>query len=126
MSDFYLLDENKQPVRVEGDDQLSIIKRWAQGIEPLRQTALDRLDDDKVIVSTVFLGIDHSFHFAVKEYLEGKEILFGDGAPHVPVLWETMIFGGAHDMYQERYASHEAALAGHARALELAIRGLPQ
>ena len=59
MSDFYLLDENKQPVRVEGDDQLSI-------------------------------------------------------------------FGGAHDMYQERYASHEAALAGHARALELAIRGLPQ
>lgn len=35
-------------------------------------------------------------------------------------------FRGAHDMYQERYASREAALAGHAKALDLATSELPQ
>lgn len=46
-------------------------------------------------VSTVFLGVDHSH---------------GSG---MPVLWETMVFGGHLDQHQERYTSHEAAVAGH-------------
>lgn len=54
-----------------------------------------------VFVSTVFLGLDHS--------LRGK----------IPVLWETMIFGGEHDQYQERYTSHKDALKGHQTALNL-------
>lgn len=62
-------------------------------------------------VSTVFLGLDHSFGLA------------GD---RLPLLWETMIFGGKHDGYVDRYSSRGAALKGHAKALELAIRGLPQ
>lgn len=40
-----------------------------------------------VRVSTVFLGLDHF------------------GRVGEPVLWETMIFGGAHDGYQARYTS---------------------
>lgn len=55
-----------------------------------------------VRVSTVFLGIDHNW---------------GRGPP---VLWETMIFGGPHDEFQERYSSHESAVAGHARAVRIA------
>lgn len=55
-------------------------------------------------VSTVFLGIDHSF---------GR----GDG----PILFETMIFGGPHDRFQERYATWDEAIAGHAKALALAL-----
>lgn len=57
--------------------------------------------DDQVRVSTVFLGMDHSF---------------SDNAP--PVLWETMIFGGKYDQFQNRYTSQEDALAGHARAVK--------
>lgn len=56
----------------------------------------------KVCISTVFLGIDHSW-----------------GDDEKPVLWETMIFGGKHDDYQERYTSVEAALAGHNLACQL-------
>lgn len=52
-------------------------------------------------VSTVFLGVDHGFA----------------GGP--PVLWETMIFGGTHDQYQERYTSLAAAKEGHKRAVKL-------
>lgn len=54
-------------------------------------------------VSTVFLGIDH-------QYLEGP-----------PLLFETMIFGGEHDQFMERYSSWEDAEQGHKHALELVM-----
>ena len=34
-----------------------------------------------------------------------------------PLLFETMIFGGPHDGYQERYTFWDEAEAGHAKAL---------
>lgn len=52
-------------------------------------------------VSTVFLGIDHSFG--------------GD----TPILFETMIFGGEHDQYQERYSTYKKAKQGHLDAVEM-------
>ena len=52
-------------------------------------------------VSTVFLGIDHNF---------------GDGPP---LLFETMIFGGKYDNWQDRYATREEALAGHEAAIRM-------
>jgi hypothetical protein len=30
-----------------------------------------------------------------------------------PVLWETTVFGGPHNLCQERYTSQAAALNGH-------------
>lgn len=55
----------------------------------------------RLMVSTVFLGLDHNW---------------GDGPP---VLWETMIFGGPFNEYQERYRSRLDALRGHQQALGL-------
>lgn len=51
-------------------------------------------------ISTVFLGLDHSF---------------GDGPP---MLFETMIFGGSLDGEQERYSTWDEAEAGHKRWVE--------
>lgn len=73
---------------------------WARDLSD-RQVANDELTE-KVQISTVFLGMDHNFI--------GK----GD-----PILWETMIFGGKHDGYQERYTSREEALIGHQKAIDL-------
>jgi hypothetical protein len=56
-----------------------------------------------VRVSTVWLGLDHN--------------LFGP--PHI---FETMIFGGAHDGTLWRYSSHAEAVTGHAAAVELVRR----
>lgn len=56
-------------------------------------------------VSTVFLSMDHS--------LGG---LIGDGSP---VLFETMVFGGEHDEYQERYHTYDEAEEGHKRICEM-------
>ena len=52
-------------------------------------------------VSTVFLHFDHGLNF---------------GSPlesFAPVLFESMIFGGAHDEYQRRYCTYDEALEGH-------------
>ena len=56
-----------------------------------------------VLVSTMFLGFDHNMD-----------------SRGPPVLWETMIFGGKKDGYQERYASHVEAYKGHKKAVKLA------
>ena len=60
-------------------------------------------------ISTVFLGLDHSF---------------GDGPP---LIFETMVFAAEDgkvtsyaDEYCERYTSEASALEGHERALEWA------
>lgn len=52
---------------------------------------------NEIRISTVFLGIDHSF-----------------GVGGRPILFETMAFGGVMDGKCERYATEEEARAGHA------------
>lgn len=99
----YLLDKNGQPYKEK--DLLT----WAQEFEAMeRHLAVDiiKLQKGSLRVSTVFLGIDHSFG--------GQE----------PVLWETMVFAstsatrlpaGLDDIDEdcERYSSRAAALEGH-------------
>lgn len=60
-----------------------------------------------VRVSTVWFGIDMGYGFIT-------------GGP--PLIFETMIFGGAHHESQWRYATHAEAVAGHAAAVELVRR----
>lgn len=100
MSDKYILDERGEPKAAD----LMTWANWFEG-NPSRHLAKDERGDVKV--STVFLSIDHNW---------------GDGPP---VLWETMIFGGKHDQYQERYTSRAAALEGHALACSLAFAAEP-
>lgn len=97
MSDKYILDARGEPVICR---DLMAWARWFEANDDRRVVAQDTVG--VVMVSTVFLGLDHAW---------------GHGRP---LLWETMIFGGAHDRYQERYASRAEAVAGHARALALA------
>lgn len=88
---YYILDDagNAVPVPV------AALAVWAKRPHSSR-VAREEIGD--VLVSTIFLGIDHNF------------------SEHgSPVLWETMVFGGAHDQAQERYTSKTDALAGHAR-----------
>lgn len=53
----------------------------------------------RIEVSTIFLVLDHGWNGSV------------------PILWETMVFGGPDDMEQRRYSSRAAAVAGHAEAV---------
>ena len=99
MSDKYILDEQGNPVPCE---DLYKWGRWLEGDEN-RILKHDYILSKRILVSTVFLGVDHNF---------------GDDGP--PVLWETMIFGGKHNDYQDRYTSKENALIGHQLALAMA------
>ncbi len=94
--DEYILDADGNPVPC--DDVLEWAK-WFQGAD--RCVAKTEISDG-VNVSTVFLGLDHNF-------MGGT-----------PVLWETMIFGGPHDQYCDRYTSREDALRGHEMAVAIA------
>ena len=93
----YILDENHQPVKAS-------TLTWARCLEMSdRQVALSETELHEV--STVFLGLDHSF---------------GNGPP---ILFETMVFarerGGdgqrlGDDLgLMDRYATWDEALKGH-------------
>jgi len=70
------------------------LRTWAKSIEGNHHVADETIGEARV--STVFLGLDHSF-----------------GGP-VPILFETMVFGGALDGEQVRYTNWDDAERGHA------------
>ena len=89
----YILN-GKLPVKC--DDVIE----WADWLEKSnRHVCLT--EKDGVKVSTVFLGIDYSFE------------------DNLPLLFETMVFGGKHDEDLWRYSTWEEAEKGHADALKL-------
>jgi hypothetical protein len=77
-------------------EPIETFREWcALFASPERLVAFDVLGD--VEVSTVWLGIDYSF---------------GRG---VPLIYETMVFGGELHEVGERYPNRIAAQAGHDR-----------
>jgi hypothetical protein len=96
MRGLYILDANGaiQPVT----DVLQWAE-WMESHEAESRIGNTRLPDNTVI-STIFLGID---------------LL---GIP--PRVFETMIFGGEHHHYMDRYHTRDEAVIGHQRAVMLA------
>jgi hypothetical protein len=79
------------PVAVEDSDYRELLHNE-------RTVAKDTVGDSDI--STVFLGLDHGW---------------GDGPP---VLYETMVFGGAMSDEQVRYCTRQEAIAGHAAMIK--------
>ena len=77
------------------------LDQWANGALANSVAKTDvGVSGTTVHVSTVWLGLDHSF---------------GDG----PLLiFETMVFGGNLDLEMDRYTTEAEALAGHAAMCE--------
>jgi len=95
LTDYYKLGKDgKTPEPVKDLDESP--SSWGQN----KIVKQDHIEE--IFISTVFLGLDHSYNS------------FGP-----PILFETMIFGGEHDLYQERYASWGDAVEGHQNAINL-------
>ncbi|HXH35723.1 MAG TPA: hypothetical protein VNJ54_15175 [Plantibacter sp.] len=87
MSDYYGIDG--EPIMQD---------EWIRTPFSDRRVAVDEFDGGRV--STVHLGLDHSY-----------------GGP--PLIFETMIFDGEHDGERWRYTTLAEAKVGHARAVAL-------
>ncbi len=77
-------------------------KRIVRGQRRSSKRVITRINaqrNEPILLSTVFLGVDHSF--------------IGE-----PVLFETMIFGGKHDGRQWRYTTFDDAIANHKKLKE--------
>ena len=96
MSMWYILDNNNKPIRSTSKTEAV---DWMENNPQRKVVKQEHIGD--VYISTVFLGLDHSWN------------------SDIPVLWETMIFGEEYDQYQDRYTSYKDALEGHKKALEL-------
>lgn len=91
--DAYIL-EGHEPKAVTLDEYFEWQK--AEGKEVKR---VDSTHVGDIWVSTVFLGLDHGYN-------------------GIPVLFETMVFGGDYDLSCDRYHTWAEAEAGHAEWVE--------
>lgn len=93
----YILDAEGNPVPCE---DLMTWAKWFQEAGDSVRVALDQTKEGTV--STIFLGLDHSF-----------------GVGNVPLLYETMVFTkDSDDQEQIRYPNKEEALRGHKQMVE--------
>jgi hypothetical protein len=99
MNNKYYVLRGKTPVQVD----LLTWGRWFEDIKK-RRIAFTQITAD-IFVSTIFLGIDHSF-----------------GDTHLPILFETMIMGDGSDTQQWRCAFYNQALKQHTNAVKIAKR----
>ena len=103
VSDFYEMDKQRNvtgPYSV--DEMIKMIPANSFGFSKLIQQT--HIKD--CVISTVFLGLDHSYSYFEKEG---------------PVLFETMIFckdDMRDDVYQVRYETVAEALKGHGTAMK--------
>lgn len=99
MSRLYILDGEGNP------EPMPDLATWGQWCMLANRT-LQRSEVNGLLVSTVFLGMDHSY---------------GSGPP---LLWETMVFqeGSSMDVECQRYATRSEALAGHAALVARATK----
>ena len=95
---YYGLDANRNVVPINSRD-------WANGYAKDKRVALTEVGGYHV--STVFLGLDHSF----------------DNGP--PLLFETMVFlgGGGSGLACDRYSTWAEAEAGHAAMVQKVMDG---
>jgi len=95
---YYILN-GKEPVGTND------ITEWGKCMEGKRHVGNNHIFG--IHISTVFLGTDHGWN------------------SDVPILFETMVFGGYYDEYQWRYATWKEAEKGHRKILLKVIHTLP-
>ena len=88
---YYILNEDHTVRRAIDIDE------WSHHFE-FGNSSIDWTGNTDLHVSTIFLGIDRGF-----------------GRTDIPILFETLIRGGAHDNEMERYCTYDEAVEGHRR-----------
>lgn len=98
-NDKFILDEHRKPVKEPN------LLKWATWFKNADRTVA-KTEIASLLVSTVFLGLDHNFS-------EGP-----------PILWETMVFNNHESVYQNRCSgSIEQAEAMHQKTVEMVQSG---
>ena len=98
MSNFYILVDGQKTKEVD-------METWAKGVGGDMKVAKDSIGG--VIISTVFLGINHNW---------------GEGDP---ILFETMVFGGDEEIC-ERCSTWEEAENQHETVCDLITKATEQ
>lgn len=97
----YTLDDAGNPV---SEPDLMKWARWMEA-EMQKKKRVASTYVGRVLISTVFLGIDHSFN-----------------RNGLPILWETMVFIGSKSSDCHRYSSLQDARDGHAKTVKFCKR----
>jgi len=120
MLEYYILDKNKNAVEIDHTDLSESLREWSEFMSKKENKTVAQENVDlyvngqfcgQVWVSTVFLGINHSYG---NPYHRSPN---PDDDEYKPVLFETMIFGFPEDFeahqYMERTTTWDKAEEQH-------------
>jgi hypothetical protein len=93
---YYILDDQHNPVEAD-------LYWYAAFMQDPKNRVVQQDRIGEVKISTVFLGLDHRSSFDTES---------------LPILFETMVFGGPNDGHQERYCTWNDAYAGHLKTVD--------
>lgn len=111
---YILLSDNTVEKIITMDSHGNLIEDavvlWSEFFANIERRRVGRDEIDNIVISTVFLGIDHGF-----------------GISERPILFETMIFDeSGNEVYCRRYYTWDEAEAGHHEAVEFVKTEKPQ
>ena len=92
---WYVLDQQRRAVPAS-------ILEASQQLENLDSRVVAQHQVGEVVISTVFLTINHNF-----------------GREGPPLVFETLVDGGDYDGHQDRYSTWEEAEEGHWRVVKM-------
>lgn len=95
----YILDNDDNPVLADLLDAYNWLA-LNRARQIIKKTFVEQDGGEPIEISTVFLITDHSYPKS-------------DYAWNKPILWETIVCGGALDGEQHRYFSKSLAIIGH-------------
>lgn len=99
---YYKLNEKNEPVQCSEVEYAWVLENTNRQLAITEHNDINGITD--IIVSTVFLGLDHNYG--------------GHGAP---IVFETMIFGGECNGEMRRYSKYDDAIAGHNDMVKMVI-----
>ena len=97
----YILGPNNENIKTTFEGWI----QWEKDNPDRKIISRNRIfvNEEEILISTVFLGLDHAFgHYG-------------------PILFETMIFKGEHDGWQDRYETYREAIEGHNKVFQQII-----
>lgn len=100
MGMYYTLDENKNPVEISKDE-------WSQAYARIRDRQVADTKILNVTISTIFLGYSYKWPGDIER---------------LPIVFETMIFGGDNDQWCVRTPTWAEAEGTHKIAVAMVMR----
>jgi len=110
---YFLTNEDELIPCIGFDEYQKICDKYGYDRRQIQNSKIN-VNNTKINISTIFLTFCHD-HFSLSSPMQIKKR---------PLIYETMVFGGINDIYQERYYCIDEAKKRHEQIVDLCVKNI--